>query len=426
MSWRDQLFSTSAVRDEERLSDGEVDPNQEPLLDGEVDIAEKIIQVTHYLKRVDDYDAVTYRELRTYVGVDLWRDEELLERLETKNPNVFVDRDTRTLNYVTAIGVKKKEDLPTQLDLHRSGVLLSELKEESYSGVEYDVAKLVHTGKVLAVNGREISKTLLYPRYKQNLIIELPGSVSVAKGSRFIRTDCDLRDFIRRGDLIIIGRTSSKAASSSTSSSSSSSSSSSAAASSSSVEVNSNGGHSFRVSTASLEGMHANWHCQLNAASSSAPATATIPARCFPFTASVLPLDEIYQGPTLKDVKAERFGCTSLHRRVWDEVEKMEAENPCANQIKDKHGTLISAIDKCRELGLVKDEKVFEVALGSTGAIESRRKTGPKGRGKGGGGKKRMRLAPRRNGRQNKKGKSDTAHLRKDPKYRALMASMEN
>jgi len=168
--------------------------------------------------------------------------------------------------------------------------------------------------------------------------------------------------------------------------------------------------------------MHANWQCPLNAASRGVPSTATIPGRCHPFTGSILPLDSIYQGPTSKGLKAERFGCSSLHRRVWDEVEKMEEVNPCESQDKDKHGTLISAIEKCRELELVKDEKVFEVALGSTGAVESRRKKNAKGAG---GRKKRKRLAPRRNGRSNKKGNSDTAHLRKDPKYRALMASME-
>ena len=97
MSWRDQLFSSSAIdENEERLSDGEIDPEQVDLVDESVDVAEKILQVTQYLRGVEDYDAVTYRELRTSVGVDLWRDEELLIRLETKN----------------------KEELPSRLDQH--------------------------------------------------------------------------------------------------------------------------------------------------------------------------------------------------------------------------------------------------------------------------------------------------------------------
>ena len=56
-SWRDQLFSEQAVRDEERLSDGEVDPEQVKLLE-DVDVAEKILQVTQYLRGMSDYDAV--------------------------------------------------------------------------------------------------------------------------------------------------------------------------------------------------------------------------------------------------------------------------------------------------------------------------------------------------------------------------------
>jgi len=36
-------------------------------LDESVDVAEKILQVTQYLRGVEDYDAVTYRELRTSV-----------------------------------------------------------------------------------------------------------------------------------------------------------------------------------------------------------------------------------------------------------------------------------------------------------------------------------------------------------------------
>jgi hypothetical protein len=74
-SWRDQLFSEQAVRDEERLSDGEVDPEQVKLLE-DVDVAEKILQVTQYLRGMSDYDAVTYRDFRTRGGVDLWRDKE--------------------------------------------------------------------------------------------------------------------------------------------------------------------------------------------------------------------------------------------------------------------------------------------------------------------------------------------------------------
>ena len=68
MSWRDQLFSSSAIdENEERLSDGEIDPEQVDLVDESVDVAEKILQVTQYLRGVEDYDAVTYRELRTSV-----------------------------------------------------------------------------------------------------------------------------------------------------------------------------------------------------------------------------------------------------------------------------------------------------------------------------------------------------------------------
>ena len=170
--------------------------------------------------------------------------------------------------------------------------------------------------------------------------------------------------------------------------------------------------------------MDANWQCQLNAASKNVPSTATVPGRCFPFTSSILPLDKVYDGPSNTGLKVERFGCASIHRRVWDEVEKIDDSNPCESDVRDKYGTLTSAIDSCRQLGIVEDEKVFQVALGSTGAIESRRKLPSK---KDGVKKKRKRLAPRgRRGNPNKRGKSDTDHLRKDPKYRALMASMEN
>lgn len=95
-------------------------------------------------------------------------------------------------------------------------------------------------------------------------MVQLPGTISVVNGSRFVRTEEDLRDFVRRGDLVVIHR--------------------------------GKGTHveqRFRVSTASLDGdgIHAAWECQLNAASSSVPSTTTIPGRCFPFTASVMPLD---------------------------------------------------------------------------------------------------------------------------------------
>ena len=266
MSWQKQLFSVSAVRnegDEQRLSDGEHDEDQVDLLDG--DIAEKILQVLHFVKQIEDYDAVTYRDLRTNVGVDLWRDEELLTRLQSDtNPNVHVNMESQTVNYVTAIGVKKKLELEEQLNKHKSGVLLLDLKDESYEGVELDVASLVRDGKVLAVNGTKVAKTLLYPRTNKNIMVKLPGTISVINGSRFVRTEEDLRDFVRRGDLVVIHR--------------------------------GKGTHveqRFRVSTACLDGdgIHAAWECQLNAASSSVPSTTTIPGRCFPFTASVMPLD---------------------------------------------------------------------------------------------------------------------------------------
>jgi hypothetical protein len=395
--WRDQLFSETAVNDGDLPHSVKRDPDAAPLLEG--DVAEKILQVLFYLQSIEDYDAVTYQECLDDVGVNLWQDTELLARLESENnPNVHIDTQSETLNYVTAVGVTKREDLEAQLQKYTGGLLLNDLKEESYEGVEYDVAKLVHDGKVLAVNGRRADKTLLYPRIKQNLLVELPGRVDVAHGSRFLRTELDLRDFIRRGDLILVGGSEPGL------------------------------GSRFRVSTAGLEDVHANWECQLNAASSSVPHTATIPGRRFPFTSSILPLDDVYSGPTLKGARVEKFGCTTLHRRVWSELEK-ERSNPCENQNKDRHGTLTSSIEKCRDMGILSRyskgneeevDNVLSVALGSTGALESRRKKEPKGKKR-----KRMRLAPRKGGKH-KKGKKDTAHLRGDPKYAALMATMDS
>ena len=402
MAWRDQLFSKTAVHDDSTSSSSSSSSSltwgeDVPLLQG--DVAEKILQVIAYLKDEDDYSAVSYQELRELVRVDLWKDTELLDRLTSENnPNVNVDTQSETLNYVTAVGITKAINLKPQLQKYKGGLLLSDLKEESYDGVEKDVATLVHDGDVLAVNGRRANKTLLYPRYKANLLVELPGTIDVAKGSRFIKTSIDLRDFVRRGDLIIIGRTPGQP------------------------------GHRFRISTAGLEAFHANWECQLNAASSSVPHTATIPGRCFPFTSSILPLDDIYTGPTCKDVTAEKFGCTTLHRRVWSELEK-ESNNPCQNQDKTKDGTLTSSIERCRDDGIFSSffntnedevDQVLAIALSSTGALEARRKREPKGKKR-----KRMRLAPRK-GKNNSKGKSDTAHLRNDPKYAALMRTMDS
>jgi len=123
----------------------------------------------------------------------------------------------------------------------------------------------------------------------------------------------------------------------------------------------------------------------------------------------------------MSGVKAERFGFTSLHRRVWSELEEHEElDNPSKDQTKDKHGTLTASIEKCRELGYITDDRVFQVALGSTGALEGRRKKIPKGT------KKRLHALPRRAGRPNKKGKKDTDHLRNDPKYAALIAAMDS
>ena len=85
------------------------------------------------------------------------------------------------------------------------GMLLDKLKEETgYEGLEKDVASLVRTGEVMAINNdRQKSMSFLDSRFKEAFRdktffrVKLPGTVTLSRGSWLARTTSDLRDVIR-------------------------------------------------------------------------------------------------------------------------------------------------------------------------------------------------------------------------------------
>ena len=349
--------------------------------------------------------AATFAELRENVGIDLSTDEALMERLRD-HPMIAVNElHGGNAWYEPSLNVNDRASLAQVLREQSRGVLLSELKDQAYDGVEKDVAALVRTGEVMAVNDREIAKTLLIPRFKEAfknkmfLRVRLPGTVSVSRGSRFLRTTADLRDVVRRGELIFLGD-----------------------------EIKE--GCVFRISTASALHLNQAWRPKLSAGfvgKKGVPNTATIPSRVFPFTASVLPLDSVYKGPSASGLNLYRQGFTSLSRRVWDDLPETDGEtNPCVSSDRDKDGTILSAVKRCADLGLLvlpaeggqagRDvkEAVLKVALSATGASQASRNMRAK--------RKRISLGSKVKRRRLK---VEQAHLKGNSDYSRLMGTVQ-
>ena len=69
---------------------------------------------------------------------------------------------------------------------------------------------------------------------------------------------------------------------------------------------------------------------------------------------------------------------------MWDEIAETDGvQNPCVSAERDQDGTILAAVSRCSELGLLKpatldtevDEKfILEVALSETGASQKQRK----------------------------------------------------
>ena len=377
--------SSSSAAAAARLSDGEHDPDEVPLHGGS--LQDKTFDLVTRLRAEPHHGALSYRDLRTQLGLDLWRDADLVEHL-ARHPQVELDPDLRRVAFAASLGVSGPDRLAGALQRAKRGVLLGDLKEESYAGVERDVADLVHDGRVMAVNGTEILKTLMFPRYDKQVFTELPGTVSVSRGGRFLRTTHDLRDEIRRGDVILVGA------------------------------LGLDKRTVFRVSSASTGQLAASWVPSLSAASSGVPNTATIPPRVFPFTETVLPLGAPFQGASATGAKCYRFGFPNFTRRVWASLAEADGKhNPCVAPNRDQDGTLTGAIAKCEELGLM-SEAGLQVARSATGASKARRKRG----------QKRQSLAKRVGasglGRRQRK-KITQTHLVGIPGYEGLLKALQ-
>ena len=354
-----------------------------------------------YLKKQAQlsFGTVSFKTLReSEISINLDTDVELCGELE-KNPQVKIERvNGGTVQYTPSFNVTDRASLAQVLRDQKRGMLLSELKGQAHDGVEKDVAALVRGGAVLAVNDKEVAKTLLMPRHEERFFkVKLPGTVSVSRGCRFARTSTDLRDVVRRGELVFIGEGIDEASTLTPK-------------------------HNFRVSTASASKLSAAWRPKLSAGflgKKGVPNTATIPPRIFPFTASLLPLDTVYMGPSATGLNMYRQGFTSLSRRVWDELleEDSATNNPCVNYVRDEDGTIRSSVEKCDELGLfvlpasnggpdndVKD-KVLKMAFGATSRARGNLKAKRKRRSNGSGNTKKKGL------------KVAQDHLKNNPDY---------
>ena len=207
---------------------------------------------------------------------------------------------------------------------------------------------------------------------KEEHLVRLSGVVTVRRGSRLLHTSCDLRPEIRRGDALRIA-----------------------------VGKGSAGkkfAH-FRVSTALIRRAGAAWNAPLSVSSTQKPNSENVPWYAFPFTETVLPLDEPYDGPTQNNAAVFKNGCTNDLRRIW-------ADMSHGTNFPRSQDALLRDMEK---RGLISTEASRQSARESRREIISSLK------------RKKRRKIRRRSGRQS----MSNAHIRNVAGMEALYADIE-
>ena len=149
------------------------------------------------------------------------------------------------------------------------------------------------------------------------------------------------------------------------------------------------------------------------------PDTATIPSRVFPFTASILPLDVVYTGPSESGLRLQTGFHEPQPTRCGTKLRNDGVQNPCVSAERDQDGTILAAVSKCTELGLLKpatlnteviEKFILEVALSETGVSQKQRKAKEK--------RKKFKLG---NMRKTKKLKNTQEQIKGNTDYASLI-----
>ena len=277
-------------------------------------------------KRAAEAEGCTASEIQAATGAPLLHSVELRDALE-RNPKVLAEGGR--YRWRTRYAARDAGELLRLINAEGDGEPLSfPLLAELYPGAEDDLDALVRRGEVVRLHSRDaqVPDVFFARSLARATRIRLSGTVSVKTGSSMVATSSDLREEVFRNDLVLVGDPSPGGAP--------------PLAFRVSSRSHAPGGKAARESAAAggegedaPRGVHTvsrGNFVHLYGADSSVADTAhhRLPRNreyAQPFTATRLPLDRRWEGPSASGLAAWRVGATGDLRVLWREILRHDA-----------------------------------------------------------------------------------------------------